>query len=226
MHRNPLPVTGAILSGGRGTRLFASIEGGDKALIDLAGQTLAAHVAQRLRPQVRALALNANGDPERFATLDLPVIADARPDQAGPLAGILSAMLWTVSAEPTASHVVTVPADTPFIPETLVATLWQAATDGGRTIAVASSRDRHHHAVALWPVALASSLAQALDDGVRAIAAFTDRHSAVPVAFADVVIHGDSIDPFFNINTPNDLAKARQLLASPEPNITNKEPSP
>lgn len=209
----PLPVTGVILAGGRGTRLFGTDDGGDKALVDLHGQPLAAHIAERLRPQVRAVALNANGDGKRFARLGLPVIADTRDGGLGPLAGVVAAMQWSALHHPDATHVVTVPADTPFIPLTLVEMLMPSAASDNSRIVVAAHRGRHHHAVALWPVSLAERLSKALDEGVRAIATFTDRHETTAVTFPDTFIAGDGIDPFFNINTPADLAKARQLLA-------------
>lgn len=207
--------SGVILSGGRGVRFFGPDGQGDKALLDLNGKPLALHVADALRQQVSHLALNANGDADRFAGLQLPVIGDTIEGGLGPLAGILSAMLWARTISDSASHVVTVPADTPFIPSDLVQRLANASSGKELVIAAASSRGQKHHAVALWPVALAGDLTAAIQSGVRAIAAYTDRHEIVAVDIPDAIVHGDSIDPFFNINKPADLTKARQLLYSP-----------
>ncbi|MEM6490044.1 MAG: NTP transferase domain-containing protein, partial [Pseudomonadota bacterium] len=85
-----LKIAGVILAGGLARRMG----GGDKALLALAGRPLLAHVIERLAPQVDGLALNANGDPARFARFGLPVLADTVPGFAGPLAGVLAGMRW------------------------------------------------------------------------------------------------------------------------------------
>lgn len=192
-----------ILAGGRSRRMG----GGDKCLLQLAGQTILARVAARIRPQVAALALNANGDPARFAGYDLAVIPDDVPDYAGPLAGILAALEWSVRAMPDASHVLTVAADTPFLPNDLAARL-RAAITAGAAAAVAQSGGRVHHVVGLWPIARRDELrAMLLDEGVRRAEDWMTRAGAVPVAFDD-----RPVDPFFNVNTPADLDAAAAML--------------
>ena len=187
---------GVILAGGKATRMG----GGDKGLLRLGGETLLARVIARLEPQCGALALNANGDPARFAGFGLPVLADPLPGHPGPLAGVLAGMDW--AADLGAEAVVSVAADTPFFPEDLVARL---AAPGG--LALAASADEggrvwRHPTFGLWPVALRHDLRAALGEGLRKIVLWTDLHGA-----AEVVFPGDP-DPFFNINTPGDLAAA------------------
>lgn len=201
-------VTGVILAGGLSRRMG----GGDKSLADLAGQPLTAVCIDRLRAQVAALALNANGDPARFERFGLPVVADTLQGYAGPLAGVLAGMRWSLAHSHQAAHIVTVPADTPFIPADLVARLALAAGATG-TIALAASAGRVHHTVGLWPVALADDLECALREGIRMVRAWVERQAHVTVEFAVSGSGEDVVDPFFNINTPEDLARARRLLA-------------
>lgn len=196
---------GVILAGGRGRRM----DGADKALVTLDGTPLIAHVIRRLGPQVSALAINAGGDPTRFADLALPVLPDPVPDQPGPLAGILAGMLWARRQE--ASHIVTAATDTPFLPGDLVARLQRAAQAGHEPIALAESAGRLHPTFGLWPVALADDLALALEAGTRKVAAWALGEGAARAEFAT-----RPRDPFFNINTPDDLATAHRMIAGDE----------
>ena len=190
---------GVILAGGKATRMG----GGDKGLLRIGGATLLERVIGRLGPQCGALALNANGDPARFAGFGLPVLPDPLPGHPGPLAGVLAGMDW--AAEAGAEAVVSVAADTPFFPEDLVERL---RAPGGLALAAspdAEGRVWRHPTFGLWPVALRHDLRAALEEGLRKIVHWTDLHGA-----AEVVFTGDP-DPFFNINTPEDLACAEAL---------------
>jgi molybdopterin-guanine dinucleotide biosynthesis protein A len=192
-----------ILAGGRSQRMG----GGDKSLLQLGGETILARVAARIRPQVAALALNANGDPARFAGYDLGVIPDGVTGYAGPLAGILTALDWSARAVPDASHILTVAADTPFLPHDLVARL-KAAINAGAVAAVPQSGGRVHHVIGLWPVAQRDLLRRMLvDEGVRRAEDWVRRIGAVPVGF-----EAQPFDPFFNVNTPADLEAASAML--------------
>ncbi|MGR3503166.1 molybdenum cofactor guanylyltransferase MobA [Pseudaestuariivita sp.] len=187
---------GVILAGGKATRMG----GGDKALLELgSGQTLLDHVMQRLAPQVSGMAINANGDPARFAHTALPVVADTLPDFPGPLAGVLAGLDW--AAEQGARHIVTVAGDTPFFPTDLVAQLQATGND----LALAATVDGRHPTFGLWPVALRADLEDALQDGLRKVVRWTDKHGAGTATFPDDAA-------FFNVNTPEDLAHARSLL--------------
>jgi molybdopterin-guanine dinucleotide biosynthesis protein A len=177
--------------------------GGDKCLLPLAGRPLLAHVIDRLRPQVAAVALNANGDATRFAGFHLSVLADDLADFAGPLAGILAALDWARRVQPSASAVLTVPADTPFLPRDLAARLAAAGAP-----ALARSAGRVHPVVGLWPLALREDLRRALRvEGLRKVEDWTARLTLSLVDF-----DAAPIDPFFNINAPEDLARAEALL--------------
>ncbi len=194
---------GVILAGGQARRMG----GGDKALLELGGISLLDHVIARLSPQVADLALNANGDPARFARFGLPVLPDTIAGFAGPLAGVLAGLDW--AAGQGASHIVTAAADTPFLPPDLVVRLLLAAETEGAEIALAASGTppRRQPTFGLWPVALRDDLRAALDGGLRKIVEWTDRHGAATAPFP-----ATSFDPFFNINRPEDLTRAETLL--------------
>lgn len=196
---------GVILAGGQATRMG----GGDKGLLDLEGQPILSRVIDRLAPQVGALALNANGDPERLARFGLPVIADSVDGFPGPLAGVLAGLDW--AAEQGGETIVTAAADTPFFPCDLVPRLLLAAEGRPHLLALAATPHPKRGLLrqptfGLWPVALRDDLRAALAEGIRKVVIWTDRHGA---GVAEFPVEG--IDPFFNVNTPEDLALARDM---------------
>lgn len=195
---------GIILAGGQATRMG----GGDKCLLPLGDSRVIDHVIKRFAPQVAGLALNANGEAGRFTNVLPTVLPDSIPGFAGPLAGVLAGLDW--AANEGASHVVSVAADTPFFPRDLVQRLLSALDDVHPiSLAATPHPDRgktRHPTFGLWPVALRDDLRDALQNGVRKVVQWTDRHGAAAVMF-DAGPH----DPFFNINTPTDLAQAERL---------------
>ncbi|GAA0286760.1 molybdenum cofactor guanylyltransferase MobA [Rhodovulum strictum] len=199
-------VPGVILAGGRATRMG----GGDKCLRRVAGRRLIEHVIDRLGPQVAGLALNANGDPARFAEFGLPVLADGVADHPGPLAGVLAGLDW--AAAQGAKAIVTAAADTPFLPRDLAGRLMAAAGPSGLALAASpdeGGRVQRHPTFGLWPVGLRDDLRAALEGGVRKIVLWTDAHGAGTALF-----DSQPFDPFFNINTPEDVEAAEALGAA------------
>jgi molybdenum cofactor guanylyltransferase len=205
---------GVILAGGQATRMG----GGDKGLLALGGIPLLQRAIDRLRPQVAEIALNANGDPRRFAGYGLPVVADSIDGFPGPLAGVLAGLDW--AAEQGADSIVTVAADTPFFPTNLVARLLDraqgmthplvlAATPRGeeKTKSMSKSGLIRHPTFGLWPVALRDDLRTALHDGISKVVIWTERHGGREEVFST-----DDGDPFFNVNTPDDLTAAEAML--------------
>jgi molybdopterin-guanine dinucleotide biosynthesis protein A len=161
------------------------------------------------------LCVNANGDPARFAWLGLPVIADETANFPGPLAGILAALHWMKTAAPNAYALASVSGDAPFIPAALVSRLSAALeASGDARVAVAASRARRHHVIGLWRPEAAAEIEAALARGERKAETMVDRLQPAVVEFADIEIGGEAIDPFFNVNTPDDLAFAEGILAS------------
>jgi len=198
------PTLGAILAGGLARRLG----GGDKALRQVGGRTVLARLVERMTPQVTRLVLNANDDPARFAAEGLPVVADSLPGHPGPLAGVLAALDWAAANEPATEWVVTVPGDSPFLPRDLVARLH--AERGDATFACAASGGWTHPVVGLWPVSVRDELRRAVAvDGIRKIDAFTGRHACSTVEWPV-----RPVDPFLNVNTPEELVEANRLATA------------
>jgi molybdenum cofactor guanylyltransferase len=199
-------VVGTILAGGLARRMG----GGDKGLIRVSGEPILKHVTDRLKPQVDALILNANGDPARFGAFGLPVSPDPVEGYPGPLAGVLAGLEWTARERGGAGFVVTAAGDTPFLPRDLVARLMAAMVAEDAEMAVAASGGRSHPVFALWPVRLAEPLRRAIvEEDIRKVDRFTARYRVATAAFAD-----QPIDPFFNINAPEDLVEAERLWAA------------
>ncbi len=207
------PTLGVILAGGLARRMG----GGDKALRLVGGQTVMARLILRMSPQVTRLIVNANADNTspntgrgRFAALGLPVVADSLPDHPGPLAGVLAGLDWAAANAPGTAWIVTVPGDAPFLPQDLVARLHQVREAAGVPFACAASGGWTHPVIALWPLALREELRRAVaEEGLRKIDAFTARHGAAAAEWP-----ANPVDPFFNVNTPEDLAEADRLAAT------------
>jgi len=199
-------IAGLVLAGGGSRRMG----GYDKSFLDLAGETLMARAVNRLRSQLDTLAISANRPSEQFGAFGVPVLADELGD--GPLAGIAAGLRWAASLSPRPPHLVTVAVDTPFFPLDLVARLHKAAGLGSSgVIAMSRSGGRSHPVFALWPLAVVDALESHFSGGDdRSVRGFMAAQRAITVDFA---IPPGSIDPFFNINTPDDLAAARQTVA-------------
>ena len=197
---------GVILAGGQARRMG----GGDKGRLMLGGRSLLSHVIARLEPQVAALALSANGDVARFVDTGLPVVADSVAGFVGPLAGVLAGLDW--AHEQGAETIVTAAADTPFFPCDLVPRLMMAADGMVHPLVLAATPDgergrNRHPTFGLWPVALRDDLRRALEGGLRKVVLWSDQHGG-----REAMFEAEPFDPFFNVNTPEDLAHAEGLL--------------
>jgi molybdopterin-guanine dinucleotide biosynthesis protein A len=191
-----------VLAGGLARRMG----GGDKALIRIGAATILDRVLARLSPACTGIVLNANGDPARFARFGLPVIPDDVAGFAGPLAGILAGLDWVAEHAPEINWLLSVPGDCPFLPRDLVARLHAARVAEQRPLACAKSGEWRHPVVGLWRVRLRDDLRQALGAGLRKIEAWTETHG---VALAEWP--AEPVDPFFNVNTPEDAAEAERM---------------
>jgi molybdopterin-guanine dinucleotide biosynthesis protein A len=198
---------GVILAGGLARRMG----GGDKSLLSLgASSRVLDQVIARLGAQVDQMVLNANGDPARFDEFGLPVVADSLDGFLGPLAGVLAGLDY--AADHGFDHIVSVAADTPFFPTDLVSALETASKHMDVQIALAATKIEggktvRHPTFGLWPVALREDLRSALQDGLRKVVLWTDQHGAETHVF-----DSGEIDPFFNINTPEDLELANKMM--------------
>jgi molybdenum cofactor guanylyltransferase len=196
---------GVVLAGGLARRMG----GADKTYLRVGGATILERIIDRLFSQCDGMMINANAAPERFADTGLPVMADSVPGHPGPLAGILAGLDGARLLTPHQQWVVTVPSDCPFLPRDLVARLHQARTAAGARLACAASGGRQHPVVGLWPVALREDLRRALTvEGVRKVGEWSARYPRAVAPWPAA-----PVDPFLNINTPDDVAAAERLAA-------------
>lgn len=197
-------IAGLILAGGRSSRMG----GTDKTLLPLGARPMVGRVLDRLRPQATPIAINTNADPALFAGFGAEIIADTIAGYQGPLAGVLAGLEWAAQ-KPGITHVLSVAGDTPFFPATLAARLSSGAGRG----AVAASSGRVHPTFALWPVSLCDALAAFLQGGdIRRVMTFIEQEGLDVVDFSPEQFGARTVDPFFNINTPQDLAEAERIL--------------
>jgi molybdenum cofactor guanylyltransferase len=204
----PLPPTlGLVLAGGLARRMG----GGDKARIEIGGISILDRVLATLSGQTTDIIINANGDPKRFADTGLEVVPDNVAGFAGPLAGILTGLDWLAAQDNGVEWLVSVPGDCPFLPEDLVERLHIARRKMGAGVPLACARsgEWRHPVVGLWPLALRADLRKALvEEDLRKIEVWTARYGVAIADWPD-----QPIDPFFNVNTPEDAARAEQVAA-------------
>lgn len=201
---------GVVLAGGLARRLGAR---GKSGLV-LKDRPLIRHVHDRVRRQVGEVAVNGVPGTARLVAPDVEAIPDLTDDgaiesHAGPLVGILSALEWAAIARPEAEWVATFPTDTPFLPEDFVARALGEVEKGDVDLACAASGGRVHPVVALWPVGLAPALRKlVIAEGVRRADRILDEFRVARIDYAT-----EPVDPFFNVNTAEDLATAAGLLS-------------
>ena len=199
---------GVLLAGGLSRRMG----GGDKGLMPLGGKPVMAHAFDRLEAMSDGIIINANGDPSRFAGFEATIVPDTVGGFAGPLAGVLAGLEYADGLDDGFTHVISAAADTPFFPQTLAEQFLKTA-ENTDTIVLAGSDGRRHPVFGLWPVSLTSDLKEWLqDENNRKVLAWVDRHQWDVVEFPMLDNGAESLDPFFNINTPEDFAVAQTLL--------------
>ncbi len=199
------PVAGLLLAGGRSRRMGV----GDKCLMELAGRSVLARILERVQGQVEPMVLNANGDAARFEAFGLPVVPDVVEGFAGPLAGVLTGLEWTMQNAPDCQWMASFACDAPFVPDDLVARLVRAVKDGNADMACAASGGWAQPVFGLWPVRLAAALRHALVvEDIHKVDMWTARYRLARAEFAI-----DPVDPFFNLNSPDDMAQAAEILS-------------
>jgi len=194
-------IAGAVLAGGRGRRMG----GIEKAFLKVGDATILDRVIACLRQGCAEIVINANGDPARFVRFGVPVVADDWTGQMTPLAGLHASLGW--AARRGLEWLVTVPADTPFLPVDLVPRLAAEVQTAGAVIA--ASRDYGHYVVGAWRTGLFAQL----DHAIRNEGLFKARDWVSRCKARRIVWPAESFDPFFNINTQEDLAEANRIAA-------------
>ena len=202
-------IPGIILAGGLSRRMG----GGDKGLLMLGKTTIIERVIDKISPQVGSLAININGDSSRFPDYKLPIIPDSIKGYLGPLSGILAGMEWAFKNGN--RYIATVAADTPFLPDDFIKRLHTMVKSKNLNIGIAASRILSgddvfiHPTFGIWEVALKDDLRDALANDTRKIM-FWAKKFKLDYYYFDT---SDKLsDPFFNINTPDDLEEAKYRL--------------
>jgi molybdenum cofactor guanylyltransferase len=201
------PTLGLVLAGGLARRMG----GGDKARIEIGGVSILDRVLETLSAQCTGIVINANGDAERFADTGCVVVPDNVEGYPGPLAGILAGLDWLATQNNGIEWIVSVPGDCPFLPDDLVERLHMARRKMGTGVPLACARsgEWRHPVVGLWPVALREDLRKALvQEHLRKIEMWTARHGVAIAGWPT-----EPVDPFLNVNTPEDVARAEQIAA-------------
>ena len=192
-----------IMAGGKSSRM----NGIDKTLMEIKDHTLLSIVINKITHQTKYIVLNSNRDPSIFKNYNIKVIKDTISNHPGPLAGVLTGIEWFYKNNTNIKWVVSVPVDSPFFPNNLINKLYEAVIKSKKLIGVSSSNGRNHPVFSIWHISLMQPLQEALNSNIRKIDLFTKSYNPAVVDFSS------SVDPFFNINTPEDLKIANDLFA-------------
>ena len=192
-----------IMAGGKSSRMNSI----DKALMEINEQTLLSIAINKATHQTQYIVLNSNRDPSIFKNYNIKVIKDTISNHPGPLAGVLTGIEWFYKNNKKIKWVVSVPVDSPFFPNNLFNKLYESVIKSKKLIGVSSSNGRIHPVFSIWNISLMQPLQEALNNNIRKIDLFTKSYNPAVVDFSS------SVDPFFNINTPEDLIIANNLFS-------------
>ena len=204
MSINIKEIAGVILAGGLSTRMG----GGNKCLLKIGKKTMLDYVIARASRQVSKLSINVNGENSAFESYNLPLIQDSVKGYVGPLGGILSGIEWAKKNFKEIKFVASFASDAPLFPENLIQRMGEMIQKNNANIAYAKSGTRTHPVFGLWSVDLMEDLKSALiNDGVRKIDSWAKNYSLIEVPFTI-----NDIDPFINVNKPEDLIKINKIF--------------
>lgn len=195
-------INGVILAGGKGARMQYS----EKPLLQLGGRRVIDWILQSATPQVEKLVLNVNRMTPEYASLNLPVVPDASSRIGGPLAGIHAAMLWNLANDPLCSHVACFPGDVPWFDSHFVEDLNRLMAQENSSIGWLQTQLQRQPLFSLWDIRLAPVLAEALQAGQYSPMSFIQSQSNSRLLYT-----APSYRHYQNLNTPEDLARARAL---------------
>lgn len=205
-------VTGVVLAGGKSSRMSSDAEHINKSFCQLNGETLLQRVIDIAQPQVSTLIINSDQNKALYQGFKLAIVEDSMSGHLGPLAGILSAMEWAVLNTPDSRWIASFATDSPFIPGDTVQRLLCGAIQHNADIACVRSNNRSHPVIGLWSIRLMDDLRKQISEKQNRKV----RHWANQHAFVEIEFDGGDVDPFFNINTKEDLAIAEKAMTSDE----------
>ena len=199
-----------ILAGGKGKRMG----GKEKGLINLLDRPLISYVLEKVSGKAAPIALNINTNFEKFKNFGYEILEDPLKGHLGPLVGILASLNWAKNIKQ--KWVLTLPCDTPFLPQNLIESLLKVKNENPDVdLVVAKSRGFNHPVIALWKTDNNLILKQAIEEGIRKIDIFTSQLKTAHVNFDE--IDESKSDPFTNLNSPKDLIIAMQILGKLPP---------
>ena len=195
-------ILGAILAGGQSKRM-----GKDKLFLELNNKKLIEHTIDKVKKYLKKVIIITNQDNEFFFKNNLTTVKDCVEGQLGPLVGILTAMKWAKENLNKCSWIATFPCDTPFFPESIIKSFIEESEKKESLILCASSHGRKHNIFGLWSLDLYDKLKDDLiNKKVRKVQDWTEKNKIKNLEFKF-----KDYDPFFNINTEEDLAVAKKL---------------
>tara|TARA_B110000495_G_scaffold159611_1_gene143765 strand:- start:31 stop:651 length:621 start_codon:yes stop_codon:yes gene_type:complete len=195
-------ILGAILAGGKSKRM-----GQDKLFVNLNNKKLIEHTIVKVKKYLKELIIVTNNENEFFKINNLITVNDCIKGQLGPLAGILTAMKWAKENSPKSNWVASFPCDTPFFPESIIAKFIEESKKKESLILCASSHGRKHNIFGLWSLDLYDKLYNDLvNNKIRKVQDWTKANNIKNLEF-----EFEGHDPFFNINTLEDLEFAKKL---------------
>ena len=196
-------IVGAILAGGQSKRM-----GRDKPFLMFDSKALIEHTIDKIKKYLKKIIIITNQNNEFFTKNKLVTVKDCIEGQQGPLVGILTAMQWAKKNFPQCDWVATFPCDTPFFPESIIKKFIEESEENESLLLCASSHGRKHNIFGLWSLKLYDKLYDDLINGkVRKVQDWTKKHKVknLELKFKDY-------DPFFNINTREDLEFAKKII--------------
>ena len=195
-------ILGAILAGGQSKRM-----GKDKLFLELNNKKLIEHTIDKVKKYLKKIIIITNQDNEFFFKNNLTTVKDCIGGQLGPLVGILTAMKWAKENLSKCSWIATFPCDTPFFPESIIKSFIEESKKKESLILCASSHGRKHNIFGLWSLDLYDKLENDLiNKKIRKVQDWTEKNKIKNLEFKFI-----DYDPFFNINTEEDLAFAKKL---------------
>ena len=195
-------ILGAILAGGQSKRM-----GKDKLFLELNNKKLIEHTIDKVKKYLKKVIIITNQDNEFFSKNNLTTVKDCVEGQLGPLVGILTAMKWAKENLNKCSWIATFPCDTPFFPESIIKSFIEESEKKESLILCASSHGRKHNIFGLWSLDLYDKLKNDLiNKKIRKVQDWTEKNKIKNLEFKF-----KDYDPFFNINTEEDLEFAKKL---------------
>ena len=195
-------ILGAVLAGGQSKRM-----GKDKLFLELNNKKLIEHTIDKVKKYLKKIIIITNQDNEFFFKNNLTTVKDCIEGQLGPLVGILTAMKWAKENLSKCSWIATFPCDTPFFPESIIKSFIEESKKKESLILCASSHGRKHNIFGLWSLDLYDKLEHDLiNKKIRKVQDWTEKNKIKNLEFKFI-----DYDPFFNINTEEDLAFAKKL---------------